>query len=349
MKGSQILIDTWRGRPAAALMRDGVLDDLLIDAPDHLPRPGAIYRARAERALKGQGGWVVTLPDGPGYVRGGDGLSPGAPALVQVTGFPEPGKPVPLTNRIPFKSRYCIVTPGAPGANISRAIKDEETRVALRALLSNLDLPDDPGVILRSAAAKARDDEIASDLATMRELAGAIATEFRGPPELLLDGPTPDMHAWRDWADVAAQDVVTAPGCFDTHGAGEQIAALDRPRVDLPGGGHLFVEPTRALVAVDVNTGGTTGLAAGLKVNIAAARALPRALRLRGLGGQIVVDLAPMPKKERRGFEQALRAALRACPVETALVGWTPLGHVELSRKRERLPLAQALSPEVEQ
>lgn len=341
MKGSQILVDTWRGRPAAALMRDGVLDDLLIDAPDSLPRPGAVYRGRAERALKGLGGWAVTLPDGPGFARGGDGLSPGAPALFQVTGYPEPGKPVPLTNRILFKSRYCIFTPGAPGANISRAIKDEETRVALRALLVAMDLPEDPGVILRSAAAVAPEDEIAADLAETRDLAAAIAAEGQGAPELLLDGPTPDMLAWRDWADVAAYDVVTAAGCFATHGAADQLAALASPRVDLAGGGHLYVEPTRAFVAVDVNTGGATGLAAGLKVNIAAARALPRALRLRGLGGQIVVDFAPMPKKERRGFEQALRAALRACPVETALVGWTPLGHFELSRKRERLPLAQ--------
>lgn len=344
MKGSQILIDTWRGRPAAALMRDGLLDDLLIDPPDHMPRPGAIYRGRADRALKGQGGWAVTLPDGPGFVRGGDGLSPGGPALLQVTGYAEPGKPVPLTNRVLFKSRYCIVTPGAPGANISRAIKDDDTRVALRTLLAEVDLPQELGVILRSAAATAPEDDIADDLAQTCALAAAIMAETAGPPELLLDGPAPDLLAWRDWSDVAAHDVVQDPGCFDTHGAAEQIAALDGPCVALAGGGHMFVEPTRALVAVDVNTGGETGLAAGLKVNIAAARALPRALRLRGLGGQIVVDFAPMPKKDRHVFEQALRAAMRGCSVETALVGWTPLGHFELSRKRERLPLVQALS-----
>jgi len=344
MKGSQILIDTWQGRPAAALMRDGMLDDLLIDPPAHLPRPGAIYRARADRALKGLGGWAVTLPDGTGFVRGGAGLGPGAPALVQVTGYAEPGKPVPLTDRILFKSRHCIFTPGAPGANISRAIRDEETRVALRGLIAEMDLPDDPGVILRSAAAAAPADEIAADLAETGALARAIVAERAGPPELLLDGPAPDLLAWRDWADIAARDVVAAAGCFDTHGAGEQIDRLHDPRVDLPGGGNIWVEPTRAFVAVDVNTGGAAGLAAGLKVNIAAARALPRALRLRGLGGQIVVDFAPMPKKDRRSFEQTLRAALRSCPVDTALAGWTPLGHFELSRKRERLPLALALA-----
>jgi Ribonuclease G/E len=104
------------------------------------------------------------------------------------------------------------------------------------------------------------------------------------------------------------------------------------------------VEPTRALVAVDVNTGNDASMAAGLKANMACARLLPRALRVRGLGGQITLDLAPMPKKDRRGFESALRAAFRADTVETTLVGWTPLGHFELQRKRARAPLTEVLA-----
>ena len=106
----------------------------------------------------------------------------------------------------------------------------------------------------------------------------------------------------------------------------------------------MYVEPTRALVAVDVNTGGDTSPAAGLKANLAAARELPRQLRLRGLGGQITLDLAPMAKKDRRGFETALRAAFRKDGVETALVGWTPLGHYELQRKRDRVALSEVLT-----
>ena len=92
---------------------------------------------------------------------------------------------------------------------------------------------------------------------------------------------------------------------------------------------------------MDVNTGNDASLAAGLKANLACARALPRALRLRGLGGQITLDLAPMPKKDRRAFESALRQTLRADDIETTLVGWTPLGHFELQRKRARQPLSE--------
>jgi Ribonuclease G/E len=62
------------------------------------------------------------------------------------------------------------------------------------------------------------------------------------------------------------------------------------------------------------------------------------------LGGQIVVDAAPMPKKDRRQIEQAARVAFKADAIETSLVGWTPLGHLELQRKRERLPLTESLT-----
>jgi Rne/Rng family ribonuclease len=110
--------------------------------------------------------------------------------------------------------------------------------------------------------------------------------------------------------------------------------------VPLAGGAEAFIEPTRALVAIDVNTGGDTSPAAGLKANLALVRELPRQLRCRGLGGQITIDFAPCSRKDRRYLEQQLKAALRADPVETALAGWTPLGHFELQRKRERLPLA---------
>ena len=118
---------------------------------------------------------------------------------------------------------------------------------------------------------------------------------------------------------------------------------LESPRLDLDGGAYAYIEPTRALVAVDVNTGNDTSMSAGTKANFALAKALPRALRVRGLGGQIVLDLAPMPKKDRRGFESTLKAALRADATETVLVGWTPLGHVELQRKRAKIPLAELL------
>ena len=104
----------------------------------------------------------------------------------------------------------------------------------------------------------------------------------------------------------------------------------------------MYVEPTRALTAIDVNTGSDASPGAGVKANAAAARAIPRALRILGLGGQVVVDFAPMPKSNRRQIEQTLRAAFKNDPIETSLVGWTTLGNFELQRKRERFPVFEA-------
>jgi Rne/Rng family ribonuclease len=102
----------------------------------------------------------------------------------------------------------------------------------------------------------------------------------------------------------------------------------------------MFIERTRAMITVDINTGTDLSPAAALKVNLAAAKDLPRQLRLRGYSGQIAIDFAPMSKRDRKPIEVALRAALRSCPVATEFVGWTPLGHGELKRKRER-PVVQ--------
>jgi len=135
---------------------------------------------------------------------------------------------------------------------------------------------------------------------------------------------------------------VTKPGGFARENVLDQIDALRRPEVAL-GEGTMVVETTRALVAIDVNTGGDTTPAAALKANLAAARALPRQLRLRGLGGQIVVDFAGMSKAHRKQLDQSIRDSFRSDPIETSLVGWTAMGLYELSRKRERLPLAHLL------
>ncbi len=195
------------------------------------------------------------------------------------------------------------------------------------------------GLILRSEAGGADDGAVAEDIAAMCALSAAVLGDAGGrEPELLVDGPDAHDLAWRDWP--APDLLAETRGSFAEHGVDALIAAMRAPRVRLTGDAFAFIEPTRALVAVDVNTGPDSSPAAGLKANIALARDLPRQLRCRGLGGQVTVDFAPMPKKERRALEQVLRAAFKADPVETALAGWTPLGLYELQRKRERRPLA---------
>ncbi|WP_289040744.1 ribonuclease E/G [uncultured Aliiroseovarius sp.] len=343
MKGSVIALDRYKGRMAAARIVDGNLEDLLIEPPENVTLPGAIFRAICDRPLKGQGGMMMRLPDGEtGFLRQGKRLKPGQAILVQVTGFAEDGKAVPVTQKLLFKSRFAIVTPDAPGLNVSRSIRDDDDRVRLLEIAHDVMQEADEGLILRSVAATASDDEIAQDIAQMLDLSRSVRKDGDGAtPELLIDGADPHHQAWREWPEPDQLDA--ADGAFDRHEVDDMIDAALGSRVPLPGGATVFVEPTRALVAVDVNTGGDTSPAAGLKANIATAHALPRALRCRGLGGQIVVDFAPSPKKDRRQIEQALRAAFRADGIETSLVGWTTLGNFELQRKRERMSLRACL------
>jgi Ribonuclease G/E len=345
MKGRVLVLDEIAGRQAAALMVDGRLEELAIDPEGDAVLPGAIYRAVADRPVKGQGGIFVKLPGGSGFLRQISGVAPGQRLLVQVSGSTEAGKAIPVTTRLLFKSRFAIVTPEAPGLNISRKIKDDDRRAELSALAEAGMAGADHrlGLILRSGCAEAEPDAIAEDIAAMRGLAEAVLADLSGGPELLVDGPSAHDLAFRDWLDPAVDDADTEPGSFDRHAVTEAIETLRSPRVGLEAGAHMMIEPTRALVAVDVNTGPDTSPAASLKANIAAARDLSRQLRLRGLGGQVVVDFAPMPKRDRHILDQVLKAAFKM-DGEANLAGWTTLGLYELTRKRDRLPLSELLS-----
>lgn len=346
MRGRVTLIDRIAGRGAAALMVDGQLQDIFFDPADPETAPEAVHRAVVERPLKGQGGAIVTLGNGArGFLRHGAGLKPGTRLLVQVATRPEPGKALPVTDRLLFRGRLAILSPGAPGVNVARGLKPAEERERLAALGAEAmaGAPDDWGLILRSAAAGTPAPELRAAVAELRETAAAVLAAIGADPACLRPAPMAAERARRDWATAAALQVEARAGAFADAGIPETLAALLGTAVALPQGASFTVEPTRALVAVDVNTGPDTSPAAGLKASLAALADLPRQLRLRGLGGQIVIDPAPTPRRDRRTLEQALARALRADPVETAFAGWTPLGHMELTRKREREPLAEVL------
>lgn len=340
MKGSVLALDSLGSAQAAALLVDGRIEDLLVTPPQGASAaPGTIFRGIADRPLKGQGGHFVKLPDTQrGFLRRAEAVRPGQAITVQVVSHPgEDGKAVPLTTKLLFKGRYAIVTPNAPGINLSRRIARPDRRAALTALVDGLDLGGF-GVILRSRAAEADPATVSGELSELaRRAADVLAAAPGEGPARLMEGPDAQAVALREWPNADLVD--TEPGAFARHGVLDGLAEFAGAGVDLPNGASAWIEPTRAFVAVDVNSGPDTSPAAGFKANLALAGQLPRQLRCRGLGGQIVIDPAPMPKRDRRQVETALRAALATDPVETAIVGWTPLGNLELQRKRERLPL----------
>ena len=344
MKGHFIAIDHVKNVKAAARVHDGLLVDLIFDtSASARPAPQSIYRARALRPLKGQGGVIVDLGGNMrGYLRNAKGVKEGEILLVQISTYADAEKASPCSLKVIFKSRYVIITPHNLGVNIARSIHDEARIVELKDITHDI-LGDDSakfGVILRSSSKDAEEDALINDITSMLTIAQDVMNDTSKEPHLLLAAPDVEEYAWSHWTDPMPDKVETSKGCFNYLGIAEQIDALSTPHIPLKHGGTMIIEPTSALIAVDVNTKGDTSLAAGLKANIDAFRDLPRQLRLRGLGGQITIDAAPYPKKDRKILEQILRASLKADIIETAYAGVTPLGHFELQRKRERLPLA---------
>ena len=347
-RGRVIAVERSEDGPGrAALVVDGRLEDLLLDPPagDPLPAPESIHWARVDRCVPQIGAAFVRLDGAMGWLRA-HGLKPGAMVPVQVTRWADPDKAVPLTDRPLFKGRLAILTPGAPGANVARGIRGHEQRERLAALGAEglVGAEESLGCILRSAAADADDAAVRDEIAALRRLAEDVLADASGQtPRCLLAAPDAAARAFRDWADPAPEAVLDDDDAFERLGLWDTIEALRSPEVALPGGGRMRVETTRAVVAVDVDTGGDFSKNAAATANLAACTELPRQLRLRGLGGLVLVDFAPVKKGARQGIDKALGRALSADPVETQIGGWTPLGNLEMVRKRERRPLSEVL------
>jgi ribonuclease G len=343
MKGRVVALGMFRDREAAALVEDGKLTDFVIAPRDEdTLLPGAIYRGTVGRLMKGMGGVFVDLGHGQtGFLRNAKGVSPGQSLLVQIHASAEAGKAAPVTTRLIFRGKTVHLTPGVAGINVARAITDEDRRGFLRILAEDVmdQAAQDIGAIIRSCAIDADEDDIAQELLELLTLAQSVVADDAGQPELLVAGTSAHEYAWREWDLGNADEVLEGNDAFENAQVISDIEALFQPLVSLRGQATMYIEPTRALVAVDVNTGNSGNFNAGLAANIAAAEALPRQLKLRGLGGQITLDFAPCGKADRKRIEQTLAKALRAEGIETSLVGWTPIGHFELNRKRERMPV----------
>ena len=346
-KGRIVVLDEVNGKPSAALLVNGQIHDLLIEADNNLPKPEAIYRGRTTLPMKGQNGIILDIGNGQkAFLRNAKGIPQGTQMTVQVATHAEIGKATPVVNKLIFKSRYCIVTPDAPGLNIARSIKDDEERDRLLEIVHEVSTnrSTEYGLIIRSSAMDIDADAISDDIKTMYDLADNVMSQTSGDPALIMPAPTAEMKAWRDWVNPDPDEVIKETNSFETMGIWDHIEKLKHSKSKLPNGASMIIEPTSAFVAVDVNTGNDFSLSAGLKANLAVAKELPNQLSLRGLGGQIIIDFAPSPKKDRKLIETALNSSFRKGKIDTVVVGWTTLGNFELQRKRERIPLSELLN-----
>ena len=344
MKGDLVVLDRIGGRRVAALLVDGQLEDLLADPqPDGPPTPGTVIQATMRRRLPGQGAWLVNLPGGgTGHLKGLKGSAEGEAVLVQVTGYPEAGKAAPVNVRISLTGRFAVVLPGRDGVFVSRAIADRERRSHLKSIAEGILAGSGAcaGLVLRTAAGVADDRHILDELGKLLGDAERLASDGSGSsPAIVREADGCHQLAGRDWMGREGCILDDSEGSFDRHGIPDLVIPFMQPRVELPGGGFAVLEQTRAFTAIDVNTGSDVSKGAAMRANMDLAACLPRQLRIRGLGGQFVVDFAPIAKRLRPAIETALSSAFAEDRVSTTLVGWTGLGHFELHRRRERCSL----------
>jgi len=321
MKGRLFLVDETPDLRRAALVVDGRLEALEIDRlSDTGPKWGAVYRAKIIERMTAMGAAFVDLGDARGFLPDAGDALPGAIVTVQVRREAEGDKAARVSTDIQIEHRLVVHTPAKPGVNVSKKITQQDERAVLRDALEGLK----GGYVIRTAADGMMADEL-------REIAESLALPYQRGVGLLREGPDAlgrlELH----------HENAKVEGDFELLDIDTQIDALLFPRVDLPEGAWLTIEPTTALIAMDVNTGQARGGDALQRVNLSAAAEIPRQLRLRHLGGSIAVDFAGGPKgKARTRLEKAIGPSMSP-------LGWGPAGWMELQTRKPGRSLADLL------
>ncbi|KAF4516564.1 hypothetical protein B566_EDAN003311 [Ephemera danica] len=307
-------------------------------------------------------------------------LSEGQSLVVQVAKDPMGTKGARLSTQVSIAGRMLVYLPQERHIGVSQRIETEAEREALRERLTRL-VPDDEagGFIVRTMAEGASDEEFATDIAYLRKTNADIRDKARvsGPPCVLYQELSLAQRVLRDFVNPETTRIVVdsrenfqkltafaeeyTPAVlplldhytgerplFDLYGVEEEIQRALARRVDLKSGGYLIMDQTEAMTTIDVNTGGFVGVRnfddTIFKTNLEAAVTIARQLRLRNLGGIIIVDFIDMENEEhKKAVLEEFNKALARDHTRLTVNGFTALGLVEMTRKRTRESLAHVL------
>ena len=380
-----------------AVLEDGVLVEHYVTKGASASMVGNVYLGRVQNVLPSMEAAFVDIGRGRNAVLyagevnwdavGLEGqpkriefaLKSGDPVLVQITKDPVGQKGARLTSQISLPGRFLVYVPHGSMTGISRKLPDKE-RSRLKSILKRV-MPEDAGVIVRTAAEGASEDALEADVERLQALWTDItdATSSATPPELLYSEPDLAIKVVRDmfnedvaklvvsgdsaWRTVDAYISAVAPDLLDRvdhwveaedifahYRVAEQLMkALDR-KVWLPSGGSLVIDRTEAMTVVDVNTGKFTGSGGNLeqtvtKNNLEAAEEIVRQLRLRDIGGIIVVDFIDMVLESNRDLVlRRLVECLGRDRTKHQVAEVTTLGLVQMTRKRIGSGLLESFS-----
>ena len=388
------------GRTQLVVTEDGIaVEHYLSEKRQQSSLIGNVYLGRVQNVLPSMEAAFVDIGKGRNAVLyagevnwdalGMDGkprrievaLNPGDPVLVQVTKDPVGHKGARLTAQISLPGRFLVYVPGNQMTGISRKLPDSE-RSRLKSILKDA-VPDGSGVIVRTAAEGASEDDLRQDIERLHKrwetIEGKSSSTKVRAPELLYSEPDMMVRIIRDvfnedFSELVIDgnrmwDVITeyvesvAPDLrdrvsryegdddiFDHYRVSEQIDKALNRKVNLPSGGSLVIDRTEAMTVIDVNTGKFTGSGGSLeetvtKNNLEAAEEVIRQLRLRDIGGIIVVDFIDMVLESNRDLVvRRLVECLGRDRTKHQVAEVTSLGLVQMTRKRIGTGLAEGLA-----
>jgi ribonuclease G len=399
---TEILINASMHEARAAVVENGVLQELFLERESRRGIISNIYKGRVSRVLPGmQAAFIEIGLERTAFLHASDifdprhaetGIEPprteniralvqeGNDILVQVVKDPLGSKGARLTTYITLPSRYLVYMPQSRGVGVSARIEDEAERERLRQAVAAGVTPDDnAGYIVRTAAEDATAEALLADMNYLRRLWQVVREKgLRTQPgnlvhadlplhlrvmrdllrpdvaRVLIDQPNAHREM-REFAQTFMPEALTqlelygeSRSVFELHSVEAEIQkALDR-KVPLKSGGYVIIDQTEAMTTVDVNTGAFVGHRnleeTIFRTNLEAAVTIARQLRLRNLGGIIIIDFIDMEEPEhRRQVIQALERALGEDHVKTNISSVSPLGLVEMTRKRTRESLEHLL------
>jgi len=403
---AEVLINVSPREVRAALLEQGVLQELLLERANHRGLISNIYKGRVSRVLPGmQAAFIDIGLERAAFLHVSDIVQPsdaedgdqlqdkatktddiqalvaeGGEILVQVLKDPLGTKGARLTTFITIPSRYLVFMPKGHGVGISSRIEDEPERQRLREAVQGYMQPAEVGgYIVRTAAEGASPDALRADMMFLQKMWSVISEKTANvkPGSLVHEDLPLTLRVLRDIVlskveKVSVDRLASAERMqefartfmpeladriehytgdrpiFDLYGVEDEIQrSLDR-KVPLKSGGYIILDQTEAMTTIDVNTGAYVGHRnleeTIFRTNLEAAVAIARQLRLRNLGGIIIIDFIDMQEEEhRKQVRQALEKALEGDHAKTHISSVSPLGLVEMTRKRTRESLEHIL------
>ncbi|HEY5666751.1 MAG TPA: ribonuclease G [Gammaproteobacteria bacterium] len=397
----EILINLTPRESRAALVENGVLQEVQIERASRRGLISNIYKGQVSRVLPGMQAAFVEVglertaflhasdiarnpdedaPDREAEPNIRDCVQAGDELLVQVLKDPIGTKGARLTTYISIPSRFVVMLPNSANIGVSARIEDEAERERLRSMVEScVGETGQAGYIVRTAAEGASLEALRADMIFLQKLwesisqaakktrAGELVHEDLSLPlRVLRDLLSPDIERVRvdsrPWFDrmreFAGQFIPQmvpmielyegSRPIFDLYGIEDEIERAMHPKVPLKSGGYLIFDQTEAMTTIDVNTGAYVGHRnleeTIFRTNLEAAVSIARQLRLRNLGGIIIIDFIDMQEEEhRRQVLQALEGRLQHDYARTQIMDVSPLGLVEMTRKRNRESLEHLL------